>query len=71
MAKKQPAIDLGAMQANIEDSSAELRAAQANFQRASDRLMAAQEANNAAIISLNQGLATVKAACFVPNLMAK
>jgi hypothetical protein len=71
MKKSKSAISLGTLQENAESSSKELRAAQANFQRAVDRLTAAQEANTQAIIGLNQGLSSIKAACYVPNLMAK
>lgn len=72
MAKKiQQSIDLGLLQANLETSSRELRSAQAAFLKASDRLVLAQEENTKAIISINQGMSTLKSSVHVPHLLGK
>jgi len=71
MAKRQPAVDLGSLQVNLEDSSKELRAAQANFLKASDRLNLAQENNTQAIISINQAMTTLKSSVHVQPLLGK
>lgn len=69
--RKQPAVDMATLQSNLEGSASEFRSAQQNFLKASDRLNAAQTANEQAIISFNQGLATVKSSAYVPSLLAK
>jgi len=64
-------IDLGSLQTTLEESARELRSAQAAYLKAGDRFVKAQEENQAAIISINQAMTTLKSSVHVPHLLGK
>lgn len=69
--QKEPAVNLGTLQEDLERKSKALKAAQTAYLRASDRLSAATDEHEKSVIALNQGLLTVKQGATVKNLWLK
>lgn len=64
-------VSLGDIQAEVEQTAINLKAAQAAYQSAFKRLSDAEEAHDSAMIKLNHGINSVKAAVKINSLFAQ